>query len=87
MKSKNMMDGWIESILNSARNTENQRILLDIKKRLEDEGRVMVIALPITTGDAIKFMSAEWFIPEIIERIVWFIYSLYLKFELRIRIP
>ena len=79
------MDGWIQSLLNSARNTDNQRILQDMYARLEDESRVTVLA--IAADDSVKFMSAEWFIPEIIERIVWCIYSLYLKFELRIRIP
>ncbi len=87
MKQKILPDRMIVSIANLAGNIENQRLILDIPQWLEEERIGTIIAQYVELDDSIKYMSSKWFIPEIIERIVWCIFSLYLKFELRIRIP
>jgi len=87
MKNKIIPDGSMGLISVSTTNVENQRIVTDIYTWLEDERMRSVNAEQLHAEDMMYIRSAKWFIPDIIQRIICCIFSIYLKFELRIRFP
>ncbi len=87
MKSKIIPDGSSGLISVSGANADNQQIVTDIYTWLEDERIRAVATEQLPAEDTMYIRSAKWFIPEFIQRIMYCMLNIHLKFEIRIRFP